>query len=80
MYENQGTHLKITVFVLSKVEQISATISVQDVRTSMLTRRLLLEGPWDPHTMHIGGPFDTIKGPSYISVCIMCTSLFSSSM
>ena len=24
----------------------------------------LLEGPWDPHTMHIGGPFDTIKGPT----------------
>ena len=23
-----------------------------------------LEGPWDPHTMHIGGPFDTIKGPT----------------
>ena len=24
----------------------------------------LLEGPWDPHTMHIRGPFDTIKGPN----------------
>ena len=24
----------------------------------------LLEGPWDPHTMHIRGPFDTIKGPT----------------
>ena len=24
----------------------------------------LLEGPWDPHTMHIGGPFDIITGPT----------------
>ena len=39
----------------------------------------LLEGPWDPHTMHIGGPFDTIKGPNcflYKRLHNVCISFF----